>query len=145
MGEAAVNYPKEVGPVSVGGVGATGPSAVGLITNVLREHARGGTLFEDKKGLFYRCKCGEPTYVETGAPGFAEHVAAAVDAALGGLTREAERRRVCVCRHPKVDHDMYAAQKGCLANSGSHKSCPCTDFKPWHRSRWVSSYSEDEQ
>jgi hypothetical protein len=62
--------------------------AVGLITNVLREHARGGILFEDKKGLFYRCKCGEPTYVETGAPGFAEHVAAAVDAALGGLTRE---------------------------------------------------------
>jgi len=62
--------------------------AVGLITNVLREHTRGGILFEDKKGFFYRCKCGEPTYVESGAPGFAEHVAGAVDAALGGLTRQ---------------------------------------------------------
>lgn len=84
--------------MSVGGVGATGPSAVGLITNALREHraTTGRKPHASRRGVvinYAACTgcdwTGEWGVTEKRLEAHAGHQAAVVDAALGGLTREA--------------------------------------------------------
>lgn len=120
--------------------------AVGLITNVLREHVSAGAKIHYLTGVVsVKCKACKEWIPDSGeyAGGFKGHVAREVDAALGGLTREPDRTTKCMCRHPVTDHD---SGQRCHANSGSrHTPCACIEWRPRHRSRWVSRYSEDEQ
>lgn len=118
-------------PVGVGSLQdtpdtTTGPSvdAVRLVADVLRQHNVGydGTW--------------------AGETDFVDGVAAAVVAALGGLTRERDRRTKCECRHGLVDHDIVLR---CQANSGSRRTpCECRQFRPAPRSRWVGQWIPKE-
>lgn len=97
----------EVPAVSVGGVGATGPSAVELITNVLREHRAGTKRIPHpwRQGILLNVDaCKGCDWVGNEDESHDTHVAAVVDAALGGLTREAGRG------HPKPTR--FKAQVG---------------------------------
>jgi len=58
-----------------------------------------------------------------------------------GLTQEVDRQRKCECRHGQLDHSVRPDGK-CIANMVTrHTPCPCTEYVPMKRTRFVTAWS----